>query len=125
MSRIATVGRRGLAAGAAALLAGALMAASVGAASSTPTVKLGDNFFSPTKLTVTAGTTVTWTWAGSATHNVTVVKGPKKFHSPDQASGTYKQRLTRTGTYQIVCTFHPGMTMTLKVTKAPKTPPSS
>jgi plastocyanin len=124
MSRIPTLGRRGLAVGAAALLATALTAASVGAASP-PTVKLGDNFFQPTKLTVTAGTTVTWTWTGSATHNVTVVKGPQKFHSKDQASGTYTRKLTKTGTYQIVCTFHPGMTMTLRVIKAPRTPPSS
>ncbi len=124
MSRIATFGRRGLAAGAAALVATALTAASVGAATP-PTVKLGDNFFSPTKLSVPAGTTVTWTWTGSATHNVTVVKGPQKFHSKDQASGTYRHKMTKTGTYQVVCTFHPGMTMTLKVTKARKTPPSS
>jgi plastocyanin len=124
MSRIATFGRRGLAVGAAALLATALTAASVGAVA-TPTVKLGDNFFQPTRLTVTAGTTVTWTWIGSATHNVTVVKGPQKFHSKDQASGTYTRKMTKTGTYQIVCTFHPGMTMTLRVVKAPRTPPSS
>ena len=124
MSRIATLGRRATAVGAAALLATALTAASVGAATP-PTVKLGDNFFQPTKLTVAAGTTVTWTWIGSATHNVTVVKGPQKFHSSDQASGTYTRKMTKAGTYQIVCTFHPGMTMTLKVTKAPKTPPSS
>jgi hypothetical protein len=39
--------------------------------------------------------------------------------------------MTKPGTYKIVCTFHPGMDMTLKVKKAPAaaptttTPPSS
>lgn len=122
--------RQLVAGGAALVLVGTVWAAAAGAASP-PKVKLGDNFFKPTKLTVTAGTTVTWTWAGSNTHNVTVTSGPQKFRSPDQDSGTYTRTLTKTGTYKIVCTFHPGMTMTLKVKKAPPgattttTPPSS
>ncbi len=94
-----------------------------------PKVSLGDNVFKPTKLTVAAGTTVTFTWTGSNTHNVKVTSGPQKFKSPNQSSGTYMFRFTKAGTYKIVCTFHPGMEMTLKVNKAPAstttTPPSS
>jgi plastocyanin len=122
--------RSALAVAAALVLVAALGAAGAGAASS-PKVQLGDNFFKPTKLTVTAGTTVTWNWTGSNTHNVSVTSGPQKFRSPDQASGSYTRTLTKTGTYKIVCTFHPGMVMTLKVKKAPRpattttTPPSS
>lgn len=123
--RYSTRTRRLLAGGAALALTGALwggFATVAGAAGKTspPTVKLGDNFFQPTKLTVTAGTKVTWTWTGSNTHNVTVLSGPQKFRSTDQSSGSYSRRLTKVGTYRIVCTFHPGMVMTLKVTKAPK-----
>ncbi len=106
----------------------AVSAVTVGAASAaapaqllpTKTIKLGDNFFSPSKVTITAGTVVTFKWTGSATHNVTVTKGPKKFTSPNQSDGTYVRTFTKTGTYKIVCTFHPGMTLTVKVKKAPK-----
>jgi len=116
-----------LAAAVALVLVAALGAATAGAASP-PKVAVGDNYFKPTKLTVPAGATVTWTWRGSNTHNVTVVSGPQKFRSPDQDNGTYTRTVTKTGTYRIVCTFHPGMVMTLKVTKPPrpkKTPTSS
>ncbi len=106
--------RQLVAAGAALVLVGAVWAAAAGAASP-PKVKLGDNFFKPTKLTVTAGTTVTWTWAGSNTHNVTVTSGPQKFKSSNQSSGTYTFTFTKAGTYKIVCTFHPGMEMTVNV----------
>jgi plastocyanin len=88
-------------------------------------VSLGDNFFKPTTLTVTQGTTVTFTWTGANTHNVTVVSGPVKFHSSDQASGSYSHTMTKPGTYKVVCTFHPGMVLTLKVKKAPKAAPTT
>lgn len=128
-------GARRLAVLAAALLVvGAFaVAAGVAAAAGPKPVNLGDNFFKPTKLTVTAGTTVTWKWTGGNTHNVTVISGPEKFHSGDQPTGTYSHTMLKPGTYKIVCTFHPGMDMTLKVKKAPPgattttstTPPSS
>ena len=130
--RHSTRTRRLLAGGAALALIGALaggLAEVADAASTTGTanaaVKLGDNFFQPTKLTVTAGTKITWTWTGSNTHNVTVVSGPQKFHSGDQNSGTYTHTMAKVGTYRIVCTFHPGMVMTLKVKKAPKQRPTT
>lgn len=102
---------------------GLAVAPATAAATSTKTVKLGDNFFNPKKLTVTAGTTINFKFTGSNTHNVTVVSGPEKFHSSDEASGTYTHTVTKPGTYKIVCTFHPGMTMTLKVKKASGRPP--
>jgi plastocyanin len=91
----------------------------------TKTIKLGDNFFSPSKVTVTAGTVVTFKWTGSNTHNVTVLKGPEKFTSPNQSDGTYDRTFTKPGTYKLVCTFHPGMNLTLKVKKAPPTTTST
>jgi plastocyanin len=84
-------------------------------AASKTTIKLGDNFFKPDNTTVKKGTTVTWDWTGKAPHNVTVVSGPTKFHSKVQRSGTYTQKLSKAGTYKIVCTIHPGMDLTLKV----------
>jgi plastocyanin len=84
-----------------------------GAASST--VSLKDNFFSPKTKTISKGRTITFKWAGKAPHNVTVTKGPVKFHSTTKTSGTYKRKFTRAGTYKIVCTIHPGMELSLKV----------
>ena len=117
-------GARRLAVVAAALLLVGALAVAAGAATAPTaagpkTVSLGDNFYKPTKVTVTAGTTVTWKWTGGNTHNVTVVSGPEKFHSGDQDTGAYSHTMVKPGTYQIVCTFHPGMSLTLKVKKAP------
>lgn len=88
----------------------------------TKTIKLGDNFFKPSKVTVAAGTVVTFRWTGSNTHNVTVVKGPEKFTSSNQSDGTYVRTFTKPGTYRVVCTFHPGMNLTVTVKKPPKSP---
>ena len=66
-------------------------------APATATVHLGDNFFQPDHLTVSAGTKVTFTWTGSNTHNVTVVSGPQRFRSVDQASGSYSRVMTKPG----------------------------
>jgi plastocyanin len=58
-----------------------------------------------------------WEWEGSNPHDVTVTKGPVRFHSRTKTSGTYAKKLTRRGTYKIVCTIHrrQGMKMTLRV----------
>ncbi len=82
---------------------------------STKTVKVDDNFFSPKTLSVKAGTTVKWKWAGSAPHNVTVRSGPVKFASKNKTSGAYVKKLTKKGTYSYVCTIHSGMNGKIKV----------
>jgi plastocyanin len=103
-----------IAAGAAtAVAAGAL---AIPALAATTTVQLKDNKFAPTSITVTKGTTVKWVWKGKAPHNVTVSKGPAKFRSTTQVKGSYSKKLTKAGTYTILCTIHaPGMKMTVKV----------
>jgi plastocyanin len=101
-------------AAASALAVGVLAGPSVGAASKTVQVK--DNLFTPTKLTVTKGTTLRWAWKGKAPHNVTVTKGPVKFHSSTMAKGSFQKKLTKAGTYSILCTIHaPNMKMTVTV----------
>jgi plastocyanin len=79
------------------------------------TVKVDDFAFSPASLSVRAGTTVTWRFQDSATHNVTVRRGPVKFHSKDIRRGSYGRTLTRRGTYKLVCTIHPTMHQTIHV----------
>ena len=49
-------------------------------------------------------------------HNVTVKRGPVRFHSRTKTSGNYVKRMRRRGTYKIVCTIHvPAMRMRLEV----------
>lgn len=98
------------------LAACAMAAILVVPASGATSIKVGDNFFSPKAKTVRKGTVVKWVWAGRRPHNVTVTKGPVKFRSTTKVKGSYSRTMTRRGTYTIVCTIHPGMKMTLKVT---------
>ena len=106
-----------------ALAIGAFAAMPGGAQSATTVVKVGDNYFKPKKLTVTAGDTITWKWVGSAIHDVVVKKGPQKFKSKKQADGKYSKVVLKPGAYRIVCTLHPGMEMKLTVKPAP--PPTT
>ncbi len=106
------------------LLAGLIgtLAVAVPALSKTKSVELDDNYFvhegKPSTVTVHKGDKVEWEWEGKGLHNVTVKKGPVKFHSKDKTSGSFEKKLRKVGTYKIVCTFHaPGMRMTLKVVK--------
>jgi plastocyanin len=103
-----------IAAGAAsALAAGVLAGPSLGAGTKTVSVK--DNVFAPKSLSVKKGTTIRWVWKGKAPHNVHVTKGPQKFTSPVKTKGSYSRKLTKKGSYTMVCTIHNGMKMTVKV----------
>lgn len=79
------------------------------------TAGVRDFAFSPHRLTVNRGTTVVWRFHGPSRHNVRVVHGPRHFHSASRFSGTYRHRMTASGTYRLECTIHPFMTMTLRV----------
>lgn len=76
---------------------------SAATASTSPSVM--DNFFDPKGITVSPGATVTWTWGGNLTHNVTWVAGGFP-NSANLSSGTYPQTFPSVGTYQYYCTFH-------------------
>ena len=90
-------------------------AGAVPALASTRSVKVGDNFFGPKTLTVKKGTTIHWSWHTSAIHNV-VGSGRASFSSGSPKSkGSYSRKLTRAGTYKIVCVVHSDMRQTIKV----------
>jgi plastocyanin len=98
------------------LLAGLLATPAFGAARK---VSVGDNFFvrdggTPT-VAVSKGTRVTWVWKGRSLHNVTVTKGPAKFRSGSKTSGRFSKRLTRSGSYTIVCTVHGARDQSMKL----------
>jgi plastocyanin len=99
----------------AAAAAAALAAAAIPAHAATKTVRVDDNVFAPKTLSVKRGDTVRFRWVGDAPHNVVVTRGPQRFRSSIMRSGSYRKRLRRRGTYTIVCTIHPGMTMKLRV----------
>ena len=104
------------------LVAAASAVLATQALAATRSVKIGDDYFvrkgSVPTVTVKKGTKVTWRWSGKDLHNLAVTKGPAKFRSSFKSSGTYSKRVTRTGTYTIVCTIHqPDMTMKLRVTR--------
>ena len=85
------------------------------------TVKVGDNFFSPKRMTVKSGTVVSWKWNSdnADSHDVKLKKGPrgvKKFHSDIASTDfTYKKKLTKKGAYSLLCTLHEGMTQKITV----------
>ncbi len=85
-----------------------------GSTDATPgVVTVNDNYFTPGTITVHAGDTVTWKWAGAVDHNVV---GPG-FTSPTQGKGTtYEHTFTAVGNVNYVCTLHQGMKGTVKVT---------
>lgn len=70
------------------------------------TVNVRDNSFNPSSLTVTTGTTVTWSWTGSAPHDVTWVDPGSPADSPTQTSGSYQRGFTTPGTFAYYCTVH-------------------
>lgn len=89
----------------------------------TPQVKVVDDYFSPTALTVKSGSNVKFKWDGTNTnsHNVTLQKGPKGAKKSDFKSATgsigvrFKPTFKKKGTYDFICTIHPE-TMKLTVT---------
>jgi plastocyanin len=101
-----------------AALAATLLVA-VPAISKRRSVEVDDNYFvregSPPTVRVKRNDTVVWVWEGSNPHNVTVTSGPARFNSRTQSSGTYRRKVTRRGSYGIVCTIHAGMAMRLRV----------
>jgi plastocyanin len=94
----------------------AVLTSTAGARGST--VKVGDDFFSPTEKTVSAGTKVKFNWIGDDKHDVVKKRGPGGDFSsgPLKGSGVlYTHKFKKAGTYKIICTIHDGMKMKLNV----------
>jgi plastocyanin len=76
-----------------------------GCTSSTTKVCALDNVFSPTTLTVTAGTTVTWQNGGGNTHSVTSDTS-EPFNTDIGSNATTSHQFNTPGTYTYHCRFH-------------------
>ena len=84
--------------------------------------RVGSVGYEPGNLKIRAGEKVRWTWSSSLfdADDVTVERGPEKFSSPVQSSGSYTRTFKKAGSYLLVCTQHPAMSMTVKVAKKKK-----
>jgi plastocyanin len=93
----------------------------------TPTVvkvKVADDYFEPTTVTIDEGSSVRWVWGPDIdVHNVTLASGPKGVSKKDftSVSGStalvFQRRFTVPGTYKFICTIHAMMKMTVIVKK--------
>ncbi len=75
-------------------------------------ISVRDNYFTPATISVKAGSTVTWTWAGRNDHSVTFSDGTT---STTQSSGVYSRTFPTAGTYNYHCAVH-GASMSASVT---------
>jgi plastocyanin len=70
--------------------------------------------YSPATISVSAGTTITWTNKDAVAHTVTSSSGA--FDSGSIApNGTWTFKFTAAGTYNYICTFHSSMAGTVMV----------
>ena len=69
-------------------------------------VQVRDNQYTPGQVSVTTGTTVTWTWAAGnyTAHSVTFEDGAES--SVTQGSGTHQRTFTTAGTFAYHCAVH-------------------
>lgn len=82
--------------------------------SSGHTVTIQNFAFRPAALTVSPGTTVTWTNQDTDTHTVTA--DDKKFDSKNLAQGkTFSMQFQTAGTHKYHCSIHSYMTGTITV----------
>ena len=75
-------------------------------------VIVDDNVFKPKTIEVGVGDTVTWRFEGQSAHNVTFDDGEASDLMKD---GEYERTFDDAGTFDYVCTVHPGMTGAVKV----------
>jgi plastocyanin len=78
-------------------------------------VNIANFAFSPSTLTVSRGTTVTWTNHDAAAHSVKS-NGSGPLHSGSLSQGeSYSFQFNSPGTYSYHCCFHPSMVATVIV----------
>jgi plastocyanin len=78
---------------------------------------IADFAFAPSGLDIRVGDSIRWRNAGAAPHTVTA--GDGTFDSGLMPTGaTFERRFDEVGSYPFVCSFHPAMTGTVRVTAA-------
>jgi plastocyanin len=88
-----------------------------GASGKPNTVTIKDFTFTPSSLTVKAGTKVTFVNEDAVPHNAKGSGSSSAISSADLQHGqSYTVTLTKRGTYHYTCTIHPNMMGTITVT---------
>ena len=121
----AVTGRRIIPAACAAAVA-LLCAAPAGAGGPKPKrVEVADNYYLPDKLTIKQGAKVEWVWPDDVAidvHDVKLKRRPKGVGSSSpsrrRAATSTSARSRSPGTYEIICTLHEEMIMTIKVKRS-------
>lgn len=81
-------------------------------------VRVGNNFFEPTQVTIARGGSVAWVWRGSSSnHNVVPVGDvePASSGGPQGGPALYTHTFGAAGSYRYRCTPHSGMDGTVVV----------
>ncbi|TAL07116.1 MAG: hypothetical protein EPO00_09825 [Chloroflexota bacterium] len=82
----------------------------------TAAVTIFDNGFTEAKITIAAGTTVTWTNTGRRSHTVTSVDGTFGSDGSLSSGLTYAHTFATAGSFDYICTIHSDMRGTITVT---------
>jgi len=85
--------------------------------SAASTISIHEFMFSPTSITVTAGTTVHWKNLDPEPHTVRSVDATFKSDALDQ-DDSFAFKFDKPGTYRYVCSIHPQMVGTIVVKSA-------
>jgi plastocyanin len=92
----------------------ALSGASTASAEDTARVLVENFMFTPNSLTVTAGTTVTWTNLDAEPHTVSSDTGLFRSGALD-TNDSFEFKFDEPGTYHFICSIHPQMVGTIVV----------
>jgi plastocyanin len=94
-----------------------LLATSLGAHAGEAVISIHEFMFSPTAMTVPAGTTVRWKNLDGEPHTVRGVDATFKSDALDQ-NDSFTFKFDQPGTYRYVCSIHPQMVGTIVVKAA-------
>src|SRR5262245_25809462 len=99
--------------------------ASSALASITTNVNVGDDFFSPTKVTLHANDNVKWTWIGARQHSSTGPGATPLWDSGTHGNGfTFTHTFTNAGSFPYRCVIHAQQTGTVTVLAVTNSPPT-
>lgn len=87
------------------------------------TVSISEFMFSPTSMTVTAGTTVHWKNLDGEPHTVRGIDASFRSDPLDQ-NDSFAFKFDKPGTYRYVCSIHPQMVGTIVVKSATTSAPA-
>lgn len=101
--------------------------ASTPARTAAGSVKVGNNFLSPTGKTIGRGGSASWVWAGGRKHHLVGKSGGRVIFSSRSTSRrgyAFRHRFGSKGRYSVICTIHPD-SMRMTIAPTPRSSPLS